>query len=135
LLVALQSTGVLVFMIFGLPLYRQLRQGSDILDVDEVRLWAGVAAIGIVQCGYWISRRFSHVPPVGYNPLLGHLIMFVGRLSFVFGSAMFSLAFFIRAPEVGFPFWRLALLLAVTFSLFCYSLETDRLGRAWAAQR
>ncbi len=48
---------------------------------------------------------------------------------------MFSVVFFTRFKELEFSIWKVLFLLAVLFSLFCYTLELERLGKAfWEAQ-
>jgi len=54
----------------------------------------------------------------------------LGRLSFVFIEGLFSLVFFTRFEELEFSIWKALLLIAVLFSLFCYTLDLDRLGNA-----
>ena len=67
--------------------------------------------------------------------MLGHAIQFLGRLSFVFIGGMFSVVFFTRFEELEFSIWKALFLLAVLFSLFCYTLDLDRLAKAfWEAQ-
>jgi hypothetical protein len=65
-----------------------------------------------------------------------HLFLFASRVSFFFGGALFSVFFFRHVPELDqFPSFiqgavKLLEVLLVLFSLFCYSLEIERLGRA-----
>jgi hypothetical protein len=65
---------------------------------------------------------------------LAHLVRFGSRVSFFLGGALFTAVFFRHIPEmemlppIGRGLARVTLLLAVLFSLFCYSLELDRLG-------
>ena len=67
--------------------------------------------------------------------MLGHAIQFLGRLSFVFIGGLFGVVFFTRFEQLEFSIWKILFLLAVLFSLFCYTLDLDRLGKAfWEAQ-
>jgi len=90
------------------------------------------AALG--QLCYWY--RLRNVPvPTGYrNIALGHLLAFASRLGFIFGGALFSLYFLRHAPALTLTpldiTWRGALLIAILFSLYCYTLELERLGGA-----
>jgi hypothetical protein len=43
---------------------------------------------------------------------------------------MFGVVFFTRFQELQFSIWNVSLLLAVLFSMFCYTLELERLGKA-----
>ena len=68
--------------------------------------------------------------------MVGHLFAFVGRASFFFGSAFFSLVYFRHLPErgglppLGWGYVNGVAFIAVLFALFCYSLELERLGKA-----
>jgi hypothetical protein len=90
------------------------------------------AALG--QACYWY--RVRNVPvPAGYrNIALGHLLAFASRLGFIFGGALFSVYFLRHAPVLALApldiAWRGALLIAILFSLYCYTLELERLGGA-----
>lgn len=90
------------------------------------------AALG--QACYWY--RLRNVPvPTGYrNIVLGHLLAFASRLGFIFGGALFSLYFLRHAPVLALApldiAWRGALLVAVLFPLYCFTLELERLGAA-----
>lgn len=89
-----------------------------------------------IQSAYW--RRYLYVPvwvPF-HSAVIGHLILFAGRASFFFGAALFSAVFFRHLPQFeGFPHgWSEIAkgigFLGILFSLFCYALELERLGRA-----
>lgn len=90
------------------------------------------AALG--QACYW--HRLSHIPlPQGYHSIgLGHLLSFGSRLGFIWGGALFSVYSLRHAPALALApldlVWRGALLIAVLFSLYCYTLELERLGSA-----
>jgi hypothetical protein len=68
------------------------------------------------------------------------MFLFLGRLSFIFGSALFSVVVFRHLPDLG-PEANVQLivrrgLIFVTclFALFCTSLEVERLGQAFEAR-
>jgi hypothetical protein len=60
-----------------------------------------------------------------------------GRLSFIFGSALFSIVVFRHLPELGretdifLAARRGVILVGCLFALFCTSLEVERLGQAF----
>ena len=94
----------------------------------------GAVAVILIQSTYWIRLRCF--PPLRFKRhlVLGHAIQFLGRLSFVFIGGMFSVVFFTRFEELEFSIWKVLFLLVVLFSLFCYTLDLDRLGKAfWEA--
>src|SRR5947207_897848 len=58
-----------------------------------------------------------------------------GASEFCVIGGMFSVVFFTRFEELEFSIWKVLFLLAVLFSMFCYTLDLDRLGKAfWEAQ-
>ena len=64
------------------------------------------------------------------NALVGHIILFVGSISFVFAGAVFGFAFIVPRPELQIPSSRYLVLTMGLFALFCYVRELARLGRA-----
>src|SRR5947207_14446323 len=45
---------------------------------------------------------------------------------------MFGVVFFTRFQQLEFSVWKASVLLAVLFSMFCYALDLDRLGKAFS---
>jgi hypothetical protein len=45
---------------------------------------------------------------------------------------MFSVVFFTRFEDLEFSIWKILLLLVVLFSLFCYTLDLDRIAKAFS---
>ncbi|WP_157672267.1 hypothetical protein [Chelatococcus sp. GW1] len=90
-------------------------------------------AICAFQAAYWYRLARVEIPR-WRNVVLGHIVGFVGRLSFVFGAALFSLFFLRHTPGLTegalilVP--RIAILLATLFCLYCFTLELERLGNA-----
>jgi hypothetical protein len=72
---------------------------------------------------------------------LNHLFLFFGRLSFIFGSALFSVVIFRHLPELSreTDFLLMAqrgiIFVGCLFALFCTSLEVERLGQAFEDKR
>jgi hypothetical protein len=90
------------------------------------------AALGVIitQVCYWLDLYWFATLRLGHNPLLGHIILFLSRLNFILAGAVFSSVYLVRFNELEISFWGLVLLSAVLFSIFCYTLELERLGRA-----
>jgi len=130
ILFSMETAGALVILWAGVPIYRQI-----VVDVagHEAHLqtlgWV-LLAIVLIQTGYWGRLRFHHELPRPGHILIAHAVLFLARLSFVFGAGTFSVIFFLRFGELHLSLLRLALLLTVLFSLFCYTLELERLGKA-----
>lgn len=100
-----------------------------------------VAVLSVMQIAYWYRLSYIPIPFHRSNSFLSHLFLFLGRLSFVFGSALFSVVLFRHAPELNgeadkFLIARRGLILiASLFALFCASLEVERVGLAFAKQK
>jgi hypothetical protein len=94
-----------------------------------------------MQISFWC--RVLHVPmPLRQpNVVLNHVFLFLGRLSFIFGSALFSVVVFRHLPELGrdtdvlLMAGRGIILVGNLFALFCASLEVERLGQAFEGPR
>ena len=94
----------------------------------------------MIQCAYWF--RLMRVPVAVRKPniVASQVVLFLARLSFIFGSALFGLVFFRHLPELeiipglGFVI-RGALFVTILFSLFCFAMEWERLGRALESGR
>jgi len=119
------------------PIFRQvitqLGQPQDVSPYQQVAVACGAL---VLQACYWVRFRWVAIPAPFSNALVRHLFLFAGRVSFFFGSALFSVLFFRHVPELDqSPSFiqggvRLLEILLVLFGLFCYSLEIQRLGRA-----
>ena len=62
--------------------------------------------------------------------MVGHLAAFVARLSFILASSTFAVMFFVRFDQLSLPLHRILLVVALLFSLFCWTLELERLAKA-----
>ncbi len=135
LLFATESLGALIILWHGIPIYRRLLMGVTGQQAGGgVILWVSIG-VAVIQVGYWVRLRCFPPPRFSRHLLLGHAIQFLGRLSFVFIGGMFGVVFFTRFHELEFSAWKVSVLLAVLFSMFCYTLELERLGKAfWEAQ-
>jgi hypothetical protein len=96
--------------------------------------------VGIFLCmqiPFWFRISYVSIPVQRPNPILNHAFLFLGRLSLIFGSALFSVVVFRHLPEldseteVFLAAQRGIIFVACLFALFCTSLEVDRLGNAF----
>ncbi len=131
LLLCLQTVGAVILFWYSVPIYRRALFDPSAHEVRPLTklIWA-LASIGLMQGGYWLRHWFNPPPPQFRNAFLGHLIQFVGRLSFVFASSVFGFAFIIRRPELQVPFSRYAILVVGLFAVFCYFQELEQFGQA-----
>ena len=62
-------------------------------------------------------------------------VQFLARLNFIYASAMFSVVFFVKFDELDIRLWKIVLLVAVLFSMFCYSSQLEWIGKALTVGR
>lgn len=136
-LLALQTAAASCLFWVILPIFR--RMISRLGEPQELEPWRVAAIVGsvvVLQLCYWVRLRLVPIHVPFRNVLIGHLLLFSSRASFFFGGAFFSVVFFRHVPELGAlpPFGQGAAkalaIIAILFSLFCYSLELERLGKA-----
>jgi hypothetical protein len=90
------------------------------------------AALGviIIQVCYWLGQHWFVTLRLGHNSFLGHLTLFLSRLNFIFAGPVFSAVYLVRFNELDISVFGFVFLSSVLFSIFCYTLELERLGRA-----
>jgi len=141
-LLAIQILGVIVFVWQQLPAFRQvvLNPGEQ-PPIDAYSEAVAFAVSFGMQISYWCRLLYIPVPLLRSNIFLNHLFLFLGRLSFIFGSALFSVVVFRHVPELGLETDALLMVrrgmvfVASLFALFCSSLEVERLGQAFGSDR
>ena len=60
-----------------------------------------LAVLFAMQAAYWYRLLRVAIPFRGPSLALSHLFLFLGRLNFIFGSALFSIVLFRHVPELG----------------------------------
>lgn len=99
-----------------------------------------VGVFSVMQTSFWIRLHYVPIPSQRANIFLSHMFLFLGRLSFIFASALFSVVVFRHLPELGpetnihLMVQRGIIFVACLFALFCTSLEVERLGHAFEIQ-
>jgi hypothetical protein len=125
-----QTIGDVTILSHLIPIFRRLvTSGLDEKPSTKILVLATLGVI-IMQVCYWLDQYWFATLRLGYNPLLGHLILFLSRLNFIFAGAVFSAVYLVRFNELDISFWGLIILSIVLFSIFCYTLELERIGRA-----
>jgi len=127
---AVQAVGFGIVMANGVPIYRQMARDFSRHQPQPGVLWWALAAVLLIQTAYWWRVWWQPALPRRGSILLAHLVAFVGRLSFILASSTFAIMFLVRFEELSLPAHRVFLLLALLFSLFCFTLELEQLGRA-----
>jgi hypothetical protein len=142
LLLTIQIVGAVAFVWQQLPEFRQvvINPGEQLpKDASSDLMTAGILLV--MQVSFWVRLLRVPIPFRRSNVFLNHLFLFLGRLSFIFGSALFSVVVFRHVPELGrdTDFLLLArrglVFIGCLFALFCTSLEVERLGQAFADNR
>src|SRR5271166_2055908 len=106
-----------------IPIFRRLvTSGLDEKPSTKILALATLGLI-IMQVCYWLDQYWFATLRLGYNPLLGHVILFLSRLNFIFAGAVFSAVYLVRFNELDISFWGLLILSIVLFSIFCYTLD------------
>ena len=114
-LFAIQTIGAAILFWFTVPLFRQalLDPGSHVPRTENL-VWS-LSAITLMQAGFWIRHRLQSPLPQLCNAIVGYIILFVARMSFVLATSVFGFVFIVRRPELHIP------ILAISFSLSVYS--------------
>jgi hypothetical protein len=128
LLLTVQTAGLAIILSQGAPIYRRILAGSAGPSASPGTLALGLLGVGLIQGAYWL-RTFV-IPSLKLRPrmFLSHVALFVSRLRFIFGAALFTAIMYYRFPELEKSIPRLAVLVAVLFSIFCYALELEWLA-------
>jgi hypothetical protein len=125
-----QTIGDATILSHLIPLFRRLvTSGLDGKTSPKILVFAALG-VTIIQVCYWLAQHWFVTLRLGHNLLLGHIILFLSRLNFIFASAVFSAVYLVRFNELKMSLWEFAFLSTVLFSMFCYTLELERLGRA-----
>ena len=131
----LELLGVILLIWHGLPIYRaMLSEPHSRIGEPGHLIWALVAS-ALIQAGYW--RRYygdsTAEPP--RNILLGHIVLFISRLSFLFATSSFGYIFITGNIDLEVSGLRYLVFFVGLFSLFCFVQELERIGRAMCTTR
>ena len=129
-LLTAQTIGAAIILVNGVPVYRQMVGDFANHQPHPGILWWAVVAVIIIQAAYWLRVRLQPSLHWRTHVVIGHMAFFVARLSFIFASASFTVIFFARFDQLSLPPHRILIVLAMLFSLFCYTLELERLAKA-----
>ena len=127
-LLAGQLSGAAVMLWIAVPAYRGLLlDGSG--EPTPASTLALVLAVALLLVCWWLRYRTAPLPALQQRWWLGHLILFIARLSFIVPSGLFSVIFFVRYEKLRLAGLDFALLFWTLFALFCVTTELERLGR------
>jgi hypothetical protein len=130
LLFAIQTIGAAILFWYAVPLFREvlLNPGNHVPRPENL-VWS-LSAIALMQAGYWMRHRLCPPLPQFCNALVGYIVLFVARMSFVLATSIFGFVFIVRRPEFQIPTSRYVIVIIALFALFCYTQELEQLGRA-----
>lgn len=130
MLLALEVIGAGIIVWWGVPFYRELLAGNFGRAEPQFKVWV-IVAIFLIQIGYWLRYLHRAKPLLPRRILLGHLSMFLARLNFIFTGGVFSAIYFVRFEQVTFSVSGTGLLFGILFSMFCVTLDLERIGLAF----
>ena len=136
LLLVMETLAVLIILWSLLPLYPAVAISAGhqigVLPESPIPL---MAALVLFHCVYWFRLLRVPVSMVRHSLVASHGVLFLGRLSFIFGTSFFALIVYRHLPQL--VVWnayllaaRFAVAICILFSLYCYSTELERLGIA-----
>jgi hypothetical protein len=125
-----QTIGDATILCHLVPLFRRLVTSGLDEKTSPIIVVFAMLGVTIIQVCYWLDQHWFATLQLRYFPLLGHVILFLSRLNFIFAAAVFSGVYLVRFNQVQISPLGFVWLSAVLFSIFCYSLELERLGRA-----
>jgi hypothetical protein len=135
-LLALQVGGAAFVEYNASPAFRELilHPGQQVVSVPYDS-YAVLVVLIAMQCGYWYRLNRLPIPFRRSRPVLSHIFLFLARLSFIFGGALFTVVLFRHLPQLHDADPMLAIrrgiwMFVSLFALFCATLELERLGRA-----
>lgn len=113
----------------GQPIYRKLLHGhrdqtsaEDILRIITVMV--------LMQAAYWLAYHLRPSLRFGRRHFLGHALVFIGDVSFIFPTTLAAVAFFDKPVDFAVDWWRMLTLAVALFSMFCYKCQLQWLGTA-----
>jgi hypothetical protein len=131
LLFGLQTIGALIILRHALPLYQAVVADPAAHRASAAPLIWGLTAAALIQVGFWVRHWLRPPLPQFRNALLGYLILFLSRMSFLLATAIFGFVFITRRPEFHIPVSRYFLTLAGLFSFFLFTpKEVERLANS-----
>lgn len=131
-LLSVQTAGVAILLVNMVPLYRLMALDFSNYKPDLSPWWA-IAGMLLIQTAYWLRVRLHPPLPRTGSIVLGHIVLFVARISFVTVTAGFTVMFLNRfeaLKNMNYPPLRALVVLMIFFSLFCWTLELERLAKA-----
>jgi hypothetical protein len=121
-----EIAGMVLILWIGVPIFRELiRLRQSATFNDEIVL---LIAVILIQSSYWKCLRQDPPFEIARRPFEGHVVLFVSRLGFIFASSVFSFVVYRYSDMFELPFVRSCVMMAVLFSVFCFTRHLEKLG-------
>jgi hypothetical protein len=130
-LFALETLGASIVVIKGFPLYKILVFNFDQFTQDGTYAIWGAAAVALMQSTHWYINANLKAPVIYKSMFISRMISFVGRLYFIVPGSLFSLIFMKRFQEMDLSAPKLAIMVLVLFSMFCYTRDVEELAKSF----
>jgi hypothetical protein len=128
-LLAAETAGIAVILWNGLPIYHEMMRDVSGHQPSPGVLWWAWAGVILTLSAYMLRVRLRPPMPRSGHAPAGHVIFFLGRLSFVVATSTFSFVFINHLGELNIPAHRMVLIMALLFAMFCWNLELERLAK------
>jgi hypothetical protein len=83
----------------------------------------------VMQACYWSRRTLPTSARHRHGVVLGHVLLFLSRLAFVFAGSTFALLV-VRVTDTRTSVQGAAAVLLALFSIFCYVLDLEQMARS-----
>ncbi len=130
-LFAMETAGAVLYFVNIIPINREVMRDITIQGTNVDVLWYELAVIALIQGGYWLRVKIDPPMPNFQNIVLSHFIFFIGRVSFVGVSAIFSFYWVNNFDQITISAGRSLLTWVTLFAMFCWTLELERLAKAF----
>jgi hypothetical protein len=128
-LLVVHTAALLVALYLWIPMYRRLASGPGGDHPGAGVVPKVLVLVIIMQACYWGRRRLlAPPPPARSEALLGHVLLFLSRLAFVFVGSTVSI-FIVRAGDTQASPGGMLVAIWFLFAIFCYVLELEALAR------
>jgi hypothetical protein len=131
LLFGVQTIGLAIFIWNAVPHYRAILTDPGSHHAESWTLVWSLTACLLMQTGYWIQYRVRPQLPQFSIALLGHIVQFASRMGFVLATSIFGFVFITHKPEFHMPAFRYVVTIVALFSVYCYTQELTRFGKAF----
>lgn len=128
-LFAAETTGMLFILVIGLPSYRLLQAGPGGDRPGRALILPVLGTVIVMQACYWTMRRLRPPAPRRQSSVLGHLLLYFSRLSFIFAGSFLSLMLLTRLSDTSLSALGILTIVLATFAQFCYVVEIEALAR------